>query len=93
MDSPLARVILALLGGYLIILFFLSVYDWMIAEYPQRPTKPPSLERIQQSFYHEEAVKALQQFSKLPKSESKKIHLSYPIPVHCIPISTNYFNC
>jgi len=73
MDSPLARVILALLGGYLIILLFLSVYDWIVEEYPRRPTKPPSSERIQQPFYHEEAVKVLQQFSQLPKSEKAAI--------------------
>ena len=73
MDSPLARVILALLGGYLIILLFLSVYDWIVEEYPRRPTKPPSSERIQQPFYHEEAVKVLQQFSRLPKSEKAAI--------------------
>jgi len=73
MDSPLDRVILALLGGYLIILLFLSVYDWIVEEYPRRPTKPPSSERIQQPFYHEEAVKVLQQFSRLPKSEKAAI--------------------
>ena len=73
MDSPLARVILALLGGYLIILLFLSVYDWIVEEYPRRPTKPRSSERIQQPFYHEEAVKVLQQFSQLPKSEKAAI--------------------
>ena len=73
MDSPLARVILPLLGGYLIILLFLSVYDWIVEEYPRRPTKPPSSERIQQPFYHEEAVKVLQQFSRLPKSEKAAI--------------------
>ena len=73
MDSPLARVILALLGGYLIILLFLSVYDWIVEEYPRRPTKPPSSERIHQPFYHEEAVKVLQQFSRLPNSEKAAI--------------------
>lgn len=73
MDSPLARVILASLGGYLIILLFLSVYDWIVEEYPRRPTKPPSSERIHQPFYHEEAVKVLQQFSRLPKSEKAAI--------------------
>jgi hypothetical protein len=73
MDSPLARVILPLLGGYLIILLFLSVYDWIVEEYPRRPTKPPSSERIHQPFYHEEAVKVLQQFSRLPKSEKAAI--------------------
>ena len=73
MDSPLARVILALLGGYLIILLFLTVYDWMIEEYPRRPTKPPSTERIQHPVHHEDAVKALQLFSRLPKPEKAAI--------------------
>ena len=73
MDSPLARVILASLGGYLIILLFLSVYDWIVEEYPRRPTKPPSSERIQHPFYHEEVAKALQRFSRLPKPEKAAI--------------------
>ena len=73
MDSPLTRVILALLGGYLIILLFLSVYDWIREEYPTRPTKPLSSERIQRPFYHEEVTKALQRFSRLPKPEKDAI--------------------
>jgi len=73
MDSPLARVILALLGGYLIILLFLSVYDWIVEEFPRRPTKPPISERIQHPFYHEEVVKALQRFSRLPEPEKAAI--------------------
>jgi len=73
MDSPLARVILASLGGYLIILLFLSVYDWIAEEYPRRPTKPPSSERILHPFYHEEVAKALQKFSRLPKPEKAAI--------------------
>ena len=76
MDSPLARVILALLGGYLIILLFLTVYDWIIEEYPRRPTKPPSTERIQHPVHHEDAVKALQLFSRLPKPEKAAIKKS-----------------
>ena len=73
MNSPLARVILATLGGYLIILLFLSVYDWIAEEYPKRPTKQPSSERIQHPFYRKEAVKALQRFSRLTKSEKAAI--------------------
>jgi hypothetical protein len=30
MGSPLARVILAIFGGYLIILLFLSIHDWIV---------------------------------------------------------------
>jgi hypothetical protein len=73
MDSPLARVILTVLGGYLIILLFLSIYDWVVEEYPRRPNKPPSSERIQHPFYHEEVAKALQRFSRLPESEKTAI--------------------
>jgi len=73
MDSPLARVILALLGGYLIILLVLSVYDWIVEEYPRRPNKPPSSDRIQHPFHHEEVAKALRRFSQLPKSEKTAI--------------------
>jgi hypothetical protein len=46
MDSPLARVILALLGGYFIILLFLTVYDWISEEYPRRPPKSISETRV-----------------------------------------------
>lgn len=73
MDSPLARVILAVLGGYLIILLLLSVYDWISKEYPIRPNKPPSAERIQHPFHHEEAINALKQFLQLPKPEQDAI--------------------
>jgi hypothetical protein len=73
MDSPLARVILFTLGGFVIILLLLSAYEWIVEEYPRRPTNPPSSERIQHPFYHEEATKALQRFSRLPKSEKAAI--------------------
>ena len=73
MDSPLARVILAIFGGYLIILLFLSIYDWIAEEYPRRPTKSSSSERIQHPFYSEKAVKTLQRFSRLPGPEKAAI--------------------
>jgi hypothetical protein len=73
MKSPLARVILTIFGGYLLILLFLSVYDWILEEYPRRPAKPPSSERIQHPIYHQEVAKALQQFSRLPESEKDAI--------------------
>ena len=73
MNSPLARVILTIFAGYLLILVFLFVYDWVKAEYPRRPARPPSSERIQHPFYHEEAAKALQRFSRLPESEKDAI--------------------
>ena len=73
MDSPLARVILATLVGYLIILLFLSVYGWIAEEYPRRPTEPTKSGRIQHPFFHGEAAKALQRFSRLTKSEKTAI--------------------
>ena len=69
----MARVILAIFGGYLIILLFLSIYDWIVEEYPRRPTKPSSSERIQHPFYHERVAKALQLFSRLPEPEKAAI--------------------
>jgi hypothetical protein len=73
MDSPLVRVIVAILGGYLMVLLFLSVYDWIVAEYPRRPTKPMRSEGIQHPFYHQEAAKALQRFSRMPEPEKTAI--------------------
>ena len=73
MNSPLTRVILALFGGYLIILLILSIYDWIAEEYPRRPSKPSSSERIQHPFYHEKVAKALQRFSQLPEPEKAAI--------------------
>jgi len=76
MDSPLARVILATLGGYLIILLFLSVYDWVLEEYPRRPTEPMKSERIQHQLHHQAAIKALNCFpdyqspKKLPSKKA-----------------------
>ena len=73
MGSPLARVILAIFGGFLTILLFLSIYDWIVEEYPRRPTKSSSSERIQHPFYNEKAAKALQRFSRLPEPEKAAI--------------------
>ncbi|MBT8352439.1 MAG: hypothetical protein KJO26_14565 [Deltaproteobacteria bacterium] len=73
MDSPLARVILATIGGYLIILLFLSVYDWFVEEFPRRPTEPTNSARIQHQLHHQEAIKALKLFSRLPKHEKAAI--------------------
>ncbi len=76
MDSPLARVILATIGGYLLILFFLSTYDWILEEYPKRPTESIKPERIQHQLHHQEAIKALKLFSRLPKHEKTAIRES-----------------
>jgi hypothetical protein len=69
MDSPLARVILTVLGGYFILILFLVAYEWFKDEYPRPAAKPVSVARIQHPFYHELAVDALQRFSRLPKPE------------------------
>ena len=73
MDSPLARVILTVLGGYFIIMLFLTAYEWIKEEYPRPAVKPVSIERIQHPFYHERAVDALQRFSRLSKPERNAI--------------------
>lgn len=73
MDSPLARVILAVLGGYLLILLCMSVYEWMIEAFPSRPNTPPVAERIQHPVYHEEALAAIELFSRLTKPEQTAI--------------------
>jgi hypothetical protein len=64
---------LASLGGYLIILLFISVYDWIVGEYPRRPNKPPNSERIHYPFYHIEVANALKRFYRLPESEKAVI--------------------
>ena len=69
MHSPLARVIVALLGGYIIILVLISSYRWISEEFPQRPAQTQKIERIQHTFYHKEALDALHFYHQLPKSE------------------------
>lgn len=73
MDSPLARIILTVLGGYFIIMLFLVAYEWLGEEYPRPAAKPVSPARIQHPFYHELAADALQRFSHLPKPEKDTI--------------------
>ena len=73
MHSPLARVILTVLGGYVIILLFLSAYDWFRKEYPRPAAKPPVMGRIRHPLYHEKANEALQRFTRLPKPERDAI--------------------
>lgn len=73
MDSSLVRVILATLGGYLVILFFLSVHNWVTEEFPRPTTEPIRSERIQHPYHHQKAVEALRLFSLLPKPERDSI--------------------
>jgi hypothetical protein len=72
-DSPLARVILVLFGGYFLILLLMIGYDWISEEYPRPPTQPAKTERIQHPFHHKQALCALQRFSRLPKPERDAI--------------------
>jgi hypothetical protein len=69
MDSPLARVILALLGGYLLILLVLTARDWISVEYPMRPDNPPVTTRINHPADHKYAVDALDRLSRLAAPE------------------------
>ena len=73
MDSPLVRIILATLGGYLLILLFISVYDWILEEYPRRPTELLKHELIEYHHHHSEASKAIRLFSLLPEHEKAAI--------------------
>jgi hypothetical protein len=84
MDSPLARVILATLAGYLMILLGLSVYDWIAAEYPRRPTAPMTSKRIHHPFNHLTAVSALERFDHLPEPE--KTALKEGLESRLIPV-------
>jgi hypothetical protein len=73
MNSPLVRVILATVGGYMLILLGLSVHDWYKREYPRPPDAPPSQAQIQYPFYHRRAVESLRRFSQLPGPERRAI--------------------
>lgn len=55
------------------ILLCLSAYDWIAKEYPQPPDESPNTERIQHPFDHQTAVNALQQFTRLPKTEKTAV--------------------
>jgi hypothetical protein len=62
-----------MLGGYLLILLILQAHDWYKAEFPKPPSMPPSTETIQHPFYHEQAVEALNRFSRMPEPEKDMI--------------------
>jgi hypothetical protein len=73
MNSPLARVIMSVLSGYLILLLLLTVHDWYQKEFPSPPPPTSSSKRVQHPFHHSQALRALQHFSRLPGSEKSAI--------------------
>lgn len=73
MHSPLARVIVALLGGYLLILLLMLLHDWIEAEFPRPPAQPQTTTRVQHPFYHAQAVAVLQRFERLADSDKSRI--------------------
>lgn len=73
MNSPLSRMIIAVLGGYVIILLLLSVHEWIGEKYPRPPTESPNTARIQHPYSHQLAVDALQRFSHLSNPEREAI--------------------
>jgi hypothetical protein len=73
MRSPLARVILALLGGYVAIMIGLAAYNWLREYYPIRPDAPPLTVGIQHPFHHKTALKAIERYSQLPKARQDAV--------------------
>ncbi len=84
MDSPLARVISAMLCGYLIILLLLAARGWISREYPRRPDNPSDTARIQNPADHKNAIAALDRFSRLAAPE--KAALKNSLSSHLISI-------
>ena len=73
MNSPLARMILAVLGGYFAITLMWIAWDWIKAEYPTPPKPLARVLRIQHPYYHRNAIEALRRFSLLPQKEKEAI--------------------
>jgi hypothetical protein len=76
MHSPLARVILTVLGGYLLILLLMTAYDWIEAEFPRPPDMPTATGAVQHPFHHEKALAALASFARLPEAEKNALRRS-----------------
>jgi hypothetical protein len=73
MDSPLARVILTVLSGYVIILFLMTAYNWIKTEYPQPPERVEKSAGVRHAFYHAQAEAAVQRYFQLAPSTRKTI--------------------
>lgn len=78
MDSPLARVILAVLSGYVFILLLMTAYDWIKTEYPQPPAKVEDTAGVRHAFYHAQAEATVKRYFQLapPKREAIKENLA-----------------
>ena len=73
MDSPLARVILAVLSGYVIILLLMTAYNWIKAEYPQPPGRIENTTGVRHAFYHAQAEAAVKRYFQLAPSTRETI--------------------
>ena len=84
MDSPLARMILTVFGGYLLILLGLVIYDWYREEFPSPPEKPQHIDPVQHPYYHTEALNVLKHYSGLPEAE--RIHIKHHLEQNLLSI-------
>ena len=73
MNSPISRVILSVLAGYVLILLLLTARDWYRREYPRPPAESLVEERIQHPLHHKRALDALDRFGRLPRTEREAI--------------------
>lgn len=73
MQSPLVRVIVTMLGGYIIILIIMVAVDWIREEYPSPPAEPPDLPRIQHLQDHRQAESALKRYSRLDDNQKDRM--------------------
>lgn len=73
MNSPLTRVILSTLGGFLVILFILEAFDWFKEEFPEPAEIPEDREQIRYPFHRAKAEDALKRFALLSNSEQSAI--------------------
>ena len=73
MDSPLARVILAVLSGYVIILLLMTAYNWIKIEYPQPPEVVGNTAGVRHAFHHAQAEAAVKRYFQLTPSTRNTI--------------------
>lgn len=73
MKSPLSRVIVATLGGYIILMLIWFLYDWIREEFPTPPETLEPLERVQHPYHHSRAVKAMEWFFDLSEQQQVQV--------------------